>query len=52
MNIKYESDFNSKKGIAFEKFCIKILISKGWRVEETAQTGDQGFDLITSIEKL
>ena len=47
---KYENNFNGKKGIAFENLCMKILISKGWRVEETPKTGDQGIDLIASIE--
>tara|TARA_Y100001978_G_scaffold200704_1_gene217523 strand:- start:962 stop:1822 length:861 start_codon:yes stop_codon:yes gene_type:complete len=47
---KYEKNFNSKKGIAFENLCMKILISKGWKVEETSKTGDQGIDLIASIE--
>tara|TARA_B100000212_G_scaffold329296_1_gene294395 strand:- start:209 stop:445 length:237 start_codon:yes stop_codon:yes gene_type:complete len=30
---------------------MQILISKGWRVEETPKSGDQGIDLIASIEK-
>ena len=48
---KYENNLNNKKGIAFENQCMKILISKGWRVEETPKSGDQGIDLIASIEK-
>ena len=48
---KYENNLNNKKGIAFENLCMKILISKGWRVEETPKSGDQGIDLIASIEK-
>ena len=48
---KDESNINSKKGIAFENHCMEILISNGWRVEETPKTGDQGIDLIASIEK-
>ena len=46
---KYENDFNNKKGIAFENQCMQMLISKGWRVEETPKSGDQGIDLIASI---
>ena len=48
---KYENNLNNQKGIAFENHCMKILISKGWRVEETPKSGDQGIDLIASIEK-
>jgi len=48
---KYENNHNNQKGIAFENLCMKILISKGWRVEETPKSGDQGIDLIASIEK-
>ena len=48
---KYENNLNNQKGIAFENKCMKILISKGWRVEETPKSGDQGIDLIASIEK-
>ena len=36
------------EGIAFENQCMKILLSKGWWVEETPKTGDQGIDLIAS----
>ena len=48
---KYENNLNNQKGIAFENQCMKILIAKGWRVEETPKSGDQGIDLIASIEK-
>ena len=48
---KYENNLNNQKGIAFENQCMKILISKGWRVEEKPKSGDQGIDLIASIEK-
>ena len=48
---KYENNLNNQKGIAFENHCMKILISRGWRVEETPKSGDQGIDLIASIEK-
>jgi len=47
---KDEKKLSSKKGIAFENRCMQILISKGWIVEETPKTGDQGIDLIASIE--
>ena len=48
---KNGDNINSKKGIEFENLCMKILLSKGWIVEETPKTGDQGIDLIASIEK-
>ena len=48
---KYENNLHNQKGIAFENHCMKILISKGWRVEETPKSGDQGIDLIASIER-
>ena len=47
---KHDNNHNYKKGIAFENQCMQILISKGWRVEETPKTGDQGIDLIASVE--
>jgi len=48
---KNNKNFNNKKGIAFENECKQILISKGWKVEETPKSGDQGIDLIASVEK-
>ena len=45
-----DSNNNYKKGIEFEDFCSSILRSKGWKVEITPTTGDQGVDLIASIE--
>ena len=47
---KYKKTPNSKKGIEFENYCMQVLISKGWRVKETPKTGDQGIDLIASIQ--
>jgi len=41
-----------KKGIRFEKYCMKILKQQGWVVKETPNTGDQGVDLIASIDDL
>ena len=43
---------NYKKGILFENHCIEILKNNGWNVKETSNTGDQGVDLIASIENL
>ncbi len=41
-----------KKGIKFENHCMKILKQNGWEVKETPSTGDQGVDLIASINGL
>ncbi|MBO8219249.1 restriction endonuclease [Prochlorococcus marinus] len=41
-----------KKGIKFENHCMKILKQYGWEVKETPNTGDQGVDLIASINDL
>jgi len=41
-----------KKGIKFENHCMKILKQHGWEVKETPKTGDQGGDLIASINEL
>jgi len=43
---------NYKKGIRFENHCIQILNQNGWEVKETPNTGDQGVDLIASINDL
>ncbi len=41
-----------KKGIRFENHCMEILKQNGWEVKETPNTGDQGVDLIASINDL
>ena len=43
---------NYKKGIIFENHCMEILKQNGWKVKETPNTGDQGVDLIASIDNL
>ena len=45
-------DIDSMDGIEYEQYCKKILEKAGWEVEETSTTGDQGVDLIASIEDL
>ncbi len=47
-----ERDHNYRKGLKFENKCLEILKLKGWRVEQTSITGDQGVDLIASIKDL
>ena len=39
-------------GIEYEQYCKTILENAGWEVEDTSTTGDQGVDLIASIENL
>ena len=39
-------------GIEYEQYCKKILQDAGWDVEDTPVNGDQGVDLIASIEDL
>ena len=43
---------NYQKGILFENHCMAILKQNGWEVKETPNTGDQGVDLIASIDNL
>ncbi len=40
----------SMTGIEFEEYCKSILEEAGWEVEDTPTSGDQGVDLIASIE--
>ena len=47
-----KSNANYKKGIKFENHCMEILKQNGWEVKETPNTGDQGVDLIASINDL
>ena len=46
------SKINYKKGLNFENFCFQKLQSQGWDVKETPLSGDQGVDLIASIDDL
>ncbi|ABM72308.1 Hypothetical protein P9515_11011 [Prochlorococcus marinus str. MIT 9515] len=49
-NTSINKNQNYKKGIFFENHCIKILKENGWKVKETPNTGDQGVDIIASID--
>ena len=44
------SNLNYKKGLKFENLCFQKLQSQGWEVKQTPVTGDQGVDLIASID--
>tara|TARA_B100000212_G_C27291751_1_gene497586 strand:+ start:33 stop:902 length:870 start_codon:yes stop_codon:yes gene_type:complete len=48
---KHEINEKYKKGINFEVYCCQKLKSKGWKVELTPTSGDQGVDLIATIDK-
>ena len=39
-------------GVEYEDYCKEILEDAGWEVEDTPTTGDQGVDLIASIEDI
>ncbi len=45
-------DTSSMDGVQYEQYCKNILEDAGWEVEDTPITGDQGVDLIASIEDL
>ena len=51
-NTKIDSNINYKKGLKFENFCLQKLESQGWEVKQTPASGDQGVDLIASINDL
>ena len=51
-NTSKNNNQNYKKGIIFENHCMEILKENGWKVKETPITGDQGVDLIASIDNL
>ena len=50
--IQIKSNINYKKGLKFENFCFQKLRSQGWKVKQTPVSGDQGVDLIASIDDL
>ena len=50
-NVKF-GDSSSMDGVQYEQFCKSILEDSGWVVEDTPTSGDQGVDLIASIEDL
>ena len=51
-NTLKKNNQNYKKGIIFENYCMEILKQNGWKVKETPNTGDQGVDLIASVDNL
>lgn len=47
-----KSNINFKKGLRFETLCFQKLKSQGWEVKYTPASGDQGVDIIASIDDL
>ena len=51
-----KNNFNSniiyKKGLKFENIFLQKFRSQGWKVKKTPVSGDQGVDLIASIDDL
>ena len=50
--IQVNSNINHKKGLRFENFCFQKFQSQGWVVKQTPFSGDQGVDIIASIDNL
>jgi len=50
--IQVNSNINYKKGLNFENYCFQKLRAQGWEVKQTPVSGDQGVDLIASIDDL
>ena len=50
--IQINSNINYKKGLNFENLCFQKLRAQGWEVKQTPVSGDQGVDLIASIDDL
>lgn len=46
----HSSDIEEMSGEDYEEYCARILEVEGWVLETTPTTGDQGVDLIASIE--
>ena len=50
--IQIKSNINYQKGLNFENYCFQKLQSQGWQVKKTPVSGDQGVDLIASIDDI
>jgi len=50
--VQVTSNINYKRGLKFENLCFQKLRSQGWVVKQTPISGDQGVDLIASIDNL
>ena len=47
-----KSNISYEKGLKFEDLCFQKLRLEGWEVKQTPVSGDQGVDLIASIDDL
>ena len=50
--MQINSNINYKKGLNFENLCFQKLRAQGWEVKQTPVSGDQGVDLIASIDDI
>ena len=50
--IQVNSNNNNDKGLKFENLCFQKLRSQGWLLKQTPVSGDQGVDIIASIDNL
>ncbi len=50
--IQVNSNNNHDKGLKFENLCFQKLRSQGWLLKQTPVSGDQGVDIIASIDNL
>ena len=50
--IQVNSNNNKDKGLKFENLCFQKLRSQGWLLKQTPVSGDQGVDIIASIDNL
>ena len=50
--IQVNPNINHKKGLKFENLCFQKLRAQGWEVKQTPVSGDQGVDLIASMNDL
>ena len=50
--IQVNPNINHKKGLKFENLCFQKLRAQGWEVKQTSVSGDQGVDLIASMNDL
>ena len=49
-SVSQVDEINKMSGLDYEEFCEKVLRESGWDVKTTSTTGDQGVDLIATID--
>ena len=50
INESKSGNINAMNGIDYEVYCARVLRENGWKVQNTPVTGDQGVDLIATID--